>query len=80
MHTLIAATTDAKFRAFDSRTGKESWMARPDATGDAALMTYMGRNGKQSVVIGAGGSNRLPTRANTAGQTRERRAASGRPS
>ena len=25
---FIAATTDSKFRAFDSRTGKELWMAR----------------------------------------------------
>ncbi len=32
---FIAATTDSKFRAFDSKTGKELWMARLDATGDA---------------------------------------------
>src|SRR5262249_21375537 len=30
--------------------------------------TYMGRNGKQYVVIGAGGSNRFRMIANTAGQ------------
>ncbi len=65
---FIGATTDAKFRAFDSRTGKELWMARLDATGDAVPMTYMGRNGKQYVVIGAGGSNRFRMIANTAGQ------------
>ena len=40
---FIAATTDAKFRAFDSRTGKELWMTRIDATGDAVLMTYLRR-------------------------------------
>jgi quinoprotein glucose dehydrogenase len=45
---FIAATTDSKFRAFDSRTGKELWMARLDATGDAVPMTYMGRNGKHT--------------------------------
>ena len=65
---FIAATTDSKFRAFDSRTGKELWMARLDATGDAVPMTYMGRNGKQYVVIGAGGSNRFRMIANTADQ------------
>ena len=66
---FIAATTDAKFRAFDSRTGKELWMARLDATGDAVPMTYQGRNGKQYVVIAAGGSNRFRMLANTADQT-----------
>jgi quinoprotein glucose dehydrogenase len=66
---FIGATTDAKFRAFDSRTGKELWMARLNATGDAVPMTYMGRNGKQYVVIGAGGSNRFRMIANTAGQS-----------
>jgi glucose dehydrogenase len=65
---FIGATTDSKFRAFDSRTGKELWMARLDATGDAVPMTYMGRNGKQYVVIGAGGSNRFRMIANTADQ------------
>ena len=43
-------------------------MARLDATGDAVPMTYMGSNGKQYVVIGAGGSNRFRMIANTADQ------------
>jgi quinoprotein glucose dehydrogenase len=66
---FIAATTDAKFRAFDARTGKELWMARLDATGDAVPITYQGRNGKQYVVIAAGGTNRFRMLANTADQT-----------
>jgi quinoprotein glucose dehydrogenase len=66
---FIAATTDSKFRAFDSRTGKELWMTRLDATGDAVPMTYQGRNGKQYVVIAAGGTNRFRMLANTADQT-----------
>lgn len=32
----IAATTDSKFRAFDSRTGKQLWVTRLDATGEAS--------------------------------------------
>src|SRR5262249_18305587 len=56
---FIAATTDSKFRAFDSRSGSELWMTRLDATGDAVPMTYLGRNGKQYVVIAAGGTNRF---------------------
>jgi membrane-bound PQQ-dependent dehydrogenase (glucose/quinate/shikimate family) len=66
---FIAATTDSKFRAFDSRTGKELWVTRLDATGDATPMTYMARNGKQYVVIAAGGTNRFRMLAKTAGQT-----------
>jgi quinoprotein glucose dehydrogenase len=66
---FIAATTDSRFRAFDSRTGKELWMTRLDATGDAVPMTYLGRNGKQYVVITAGGTNRFRMLARTADQT-----------
>jgi glucose dehydrogenase len=62
---FIAATTDSKFRAFDSRTGKELWMTRLEATGDTVPMTYLGRDGKQYVVIAAGGANRFRMIANT---------------
>jgi len=65
---FIAATTDSKFRAFDSRTGKELWMTRLEATGDAVPMTYKGRNGRQYVVIAAGGTNRFRMLAGTADQ------------
>jgi quinoprotein glucose dehydrogenase len=63
---FIAATTDSKFRAFDSRTGKELWMTRLDATGDAVPMTYLGSSGKQYVIIASGGTNRFRMIANTA--------------
>lgn len=66
---FIAATTDSKMRAFDSRTGKELWMTRLDATGDAVPMTYQGRSGKQYVVITAAGTNRFRMIANTADET-----------
>ncbi len=66
---FIAATTDGKFRAFESRTGKELWMTRLDATGDTVPMTYEGRNGKQYVLISAGGTNRFRMIANTADKT-----------
>jgi cytochrome c5 len=64
---FIAATTDSKFRAFDSRNGKELWMTRLDASGTTVPMTYMGTNGKQYVVVAAGGSNRFGMIAGTAG-------------
>ena len=66
---FIAATTDGKFRAFDSRNGKELWMTRLDATGDTVPMTFLGRNGTQYVVVSAGGTNRFRMIANTADKT-----------
>ncbi len=52
---FIAATNDHRFRAFDSRTGKELWVTKLEAGGHANPITYLGRNGKQYVVITAGG-------------------------
>ncbi len=52
---FIGATNhDAKFRAFDKRTGKLLWEYQMNAAGNATPATYMA-NGKQYVVIGAGG-------------------------
>jgi cytochrome c5 len=63
---FIAATTDSKFRAFDSKTGTELWVTKLDASGTTVPMTYLGRDGKQYVVVAAGGTNRLRMIANTA--------------
>jgi quinoprotein glucose dehydrogenase len=64
---FIAATTDSKFRAFESRNGKELWVTKLDAGGTTVPMTYMGSNGKQYVVVAAGGTNRWGMIAGTAG-------------
>lgn len=56
---FVAATNDARFRAFDSRTGKELWSVRLDATGNATPISYLGRDGKQYVAIAAGGPANL---------------------
>jgi glucose dehydrogenase len=63
---FIAATTDSKFRAFDSRTGEELWVTKLDASGTTVPMTYLGSDGKQYVVVAAGGTNRFRMIANTA--------------
>lgn len=56
---FIAATNDRKFRAFDKDTGAQLWMTRLPASGLATPATYVGpRNGKQYVVIAAGGGNK----------------------
>ena len=56
---FIAGTADSKFRAFDSKTGKELWVTALPASGDATPITYRGANGKQYVVIVAGGQGHL---------------------
>jgi quinoprotein glucose dehydrogenase len=51
---FIAATQDAKFRAFDKRTGKLLWETTLPAPGYATPSTFAVR-GKQYVVVAAGG-------------------------
>ncbi len=39
---FIGATADAKFRAFESRTGKELWLTKLDSVANATPITYRG--------------------------------------
>ena len=48
---FIGATNDDRFRAFDSKTGKELWSTKLDYAATAVPMTYEGKNGKQYVAI-----------------------------
>ena len=52
---FMAATIDKQLRAFDIDTGKEVWRAELPASGKATPMTYRGADGRQYVVIAAGG-------------------------
>jgi membrane-bound PQQ-dependent dehydrogenase (glucose/quinate/shikimate family) len=53
---FIGAATDSRFRAFDSRTGKQLWVAELAASAHAMPVTFMGKkSNKQFVVIAAGG-------------------------
>lgn len=61
-----AGVTDSKFRAFDSRTGSELWVTKLDASGTTVPMSYLGSDGKQYVVVAAGGTNRFRMIAGTA--------------
>jgi quinoprotein glucose dehydrogenase len=54
---FIAGTNDARFRSFDSRTGRLLWETKLDAEGHTNPMTYIGKNGKQYVVIVSSGVN-----------------------
>jgi quinoprotein glucose dehydrogenase len=52
---FVAATDDARFRAFDAKTGKELWTVKLGGAAQAKSMTYQGRDGRQYVVIAATG-------------------------
>jgi quinoprotein glucose dehydrogenase len=52
---FIAATLDRQFRAFDVKTGSVLWSGALPAGGKATPMTYVGADGRQYVVIAAGG-------------------------
>ena len=56
---FIAGTVDGYFRAFDVETGKELWKAQLPAGANATPMTYRASNGKQYIVIAAGGHPKI---------------------
>jgi hypothetical protein len=59
---FIGAAMDNYLRAFDLETGKELWKGRLPAGGQATPMTYrLGENGRQFIVIAAGGHGRMGT-------------------
>jgi len=55
--TFIGGTDDQRFRAFDSKTGKELWTYKLDYSAHATPITYQGKDGRQYVaVVATGGS------------------------
>jgi glucose dehydrogenase len=61
---FIGATNDRRFRAFDSKTGRELWSAKLDASAHAVPITYAVKGNKrgaekQYVAIVAGGNGTL---------------------
>ena len=60
---FIGATIDGYFRAFDARNGKELWSTKLEVPAHSIPSTYLGRDGKQYVVVTAGGGGflRSPT-------------------
>ncbi|MDP9280250.1 MAG: pyrroloquinoline quinone-dependent dehydrogenase [Gemmatimonadota bacterium] len=55
---FIGATLDRYFRAFDVTNGRELWKFALPAGGKATPVTYLGRDGRQYVVIAAGGDGK----------------------
>ncbi|WP_430907882.1 pyrroloquinoline quinone-dependent dehydrogenase [Maribacter sp. 2-571] len=56
---FIAATFDKKFRAFSSADGTVLWETELPRCGIATPMSYVDKNGKQFVVIAAGGHGKM---------------------
>lgn len=52
---FVGATNDHRFRAFDSKTGRELWVTRLDYSASSVPMTFLGKDGKQYVAIAEGG-------------------------
>ena len=56
---FIGATNDRRFRAFDSRSGEELWVARLEMSAFAVPITYQGLDGKQYVAVVAAAASAL---------------------
>jgi len=53
---FIGATDDARFRAFDAKTGKELWTFKLGGAANATPSTYLGKDGRQYVAtVSTGG-------------------------
>ncbi|MHB0776157.1 glucose/quinate/shikimate family membrane-bound PQQ-dependent dehydrogenase [Halomonas sp. WWR20] len=63
---FISGTLDYYVRAYDVTTGEQLWEDRLPAGGQATPMTYRASNGKQMVLVVAGGHGSLGTRAGDA--------------
>jgi quinoprotein glucose dehydrogenase len=58
----MSSALDYYLRAYDEGTGRVLWQARLPAGGQATPMTYQGRDGRQYVVVVAGGHGTLGTK------------------
>jgi quinoprotein glucose dehydrogenase len=56
---FVGATNDRRFRAFDSGTGGQLWEAELEASAHSVPMTFLGKDGRQYVVVAAGGGSYL---------------------
>ena len=54
--TFVAATDDARFRAFETKTGKKVWEAMLPASGYATPVTYEVKGRQYLAIMATGGS------------------------
>lgn len=62
--TFFHGTLDYYIRALDNDTGNELWRGRLPVGGQGAPMSYIGRDGKQYIVVTVGGATRTGTNDN----------------
>ncbi|MBF7683439.1 membrane-bound PQQ-dependent dehydrogenase, glucose/quinate/shikimate family [Acinetobacter sp. B5B] len=62
--TFFHGSLDNYLRALDSNTGKEVWRSRLPVGGQGAPMSYVGKDGKQYIVVVAGGATRTGSNEN----------------
>lgn len=60
---FLSGTLDYYLRAYDFATGREIWRSRLPAGGQATPMTYQAADGRQFVLVVAGGHGSLGTKA-----------------
>ncbi|GGE53566.1 glucose dehydrogenase [Agaricicola taiwanensis] len=60
---FLSGTIDYYVRGYDVTTGEELWKARLPAGGQATPMTYTGSDGRQYLLVVAGGHGSLGTKA-----------------
>jgi quinoprotein glucose dehydrogenase len=56
---FVGATIDCRFRAFESKTGKQVWETALPACAHSTPMTFLGKDGRQYVAVAAGGGSFL---------------------
>jgi quinoprotein glucose dehydrogenase len=59
---FLSGTLDQYLRAYDVKNGKQLWEARLPAGAQTTPMTYTGKDGKQYVLVVAGGHGSLGTK------------------
>ena len=62
--TFFHGTLDYYIRALDNDTGEELWRGRLPVGGQGAPMSYVGRDGKQYIVVTVGGATRTGSNEN----------------
>jgi len=58
---FVGATDDGRFRAFDAKSGRELWTVKLGGAAQATPSTYLGKDGKQYVVITSTGGGFFDT-------------------
>jgi glucose dehydrogenase len=62
---FIGASNDRRFRAFSSADGKVLWETELEASAHSVPMTFLGKDGKQYVVVAGGGGSYITSSPGT---------------